>query len=146
MAQQSTYSFTDLVGSIHSGLLEDYIFTGEGAGSITVTKSTERTVHDVAAYGSVMVSKIAGNNGQVTIEVQQTSPLHKWLQQWFDAVWSSKTSDWAATSMLLKNRVTGTSHVCKGVSPLKEADLPYQAQGQRVTWTLMAADITNLVV
>lgn len=143
---QTTYSFSDLVGSIHSSLVDDFVFTGEGAGSVTVSKSTERTTHDVAADGSIMVSKIAGNNGVINIEVQQTSPLHVWLEKWFAALWASASTNWAETSILLVNTVTGTSHVCKGVSPAKEADMPYQAQGQRVTWTLMCADITNNVV
>lgn len=140
---KSTYSFKDLVGSIHSSVVGDYIFTGEGAGSVTVSKSTERTTHDVAADGSVMVSKIAGNNGTVTIEVQQTSPLHLWLLRWFQALWNAPTASWAETTILLKNTSTGGSHVCTGVSPNKEPDTPYQAQGQRVSWTLMCADIIN---
>lgn len=140
---KTTYSFLDLVGSIHSGVAGDYIFTGEGAGSISVSKATERSSHDVAADGSIMVSKIAGNNGSITIEVQQTAPLHTWLLKWFQALWGAPTSEWANTTILLKNSSTGGSHVCTGVSPNKEADVPYQAQGQRVTWTLMCADITN---
>lgn len=140
---QSTYSFLDVTGSIHCDRVGDYIFTGEGAGSITISKSTERTAHDVAADGSIMVSKIAGNNGTITIEVQQTSPLHKWLQDWFHALWTAPTSAWASTSILIRNSHTGDVHYCTGVSPQKEPDTPYQSQGQRVTWTLMCADVEN---
>lgn len=143
MSTITTYSFLDLVGAITHPSLGTYIFDGEGAGSITVTKATERTSHDVAADGSVMVSKIPGNNGAITIECQQTSPLHKWLCTWFNALWLLDTSEWATTSLLLRNGSTNTSHACKGVSPQKEADTPYQAQGQRVTWTLMCAEVIN---
>jgi hypothetical protein len=45
--------------------------------------------------------------------------------------------------MLLKNSTTGGSHICQGVTPQKEGDIPYQAQGGRVTWTLLCADIVN---
>jgi len=140
---RTTYSFLDLVGSISHPAVGSFIFTGEGAGSVTVSKSTERSTHDVAADGSIMVSKIAGNNGTVTIEVQQTAPLHKWLLKWFQTCWALPTNQWAETSMLLKNSTTGGSHICQGVSPQKEADVPYQAQGSRVTWTLLCADIVN---
>lgn len=54
---QTTYSFTDLVGSIHSDVVGDFIFTGNGVGSVSVSKATERTSHDIAADGSVMISK-----------------------------------------------------------------------------------------
>lgn len=141
---RTTYSFTDLVGSIVHPSIKPFVFTGEGVGSISVAKSTERSAHDVAADGSIMVSKIAGNNGTVTIECQQTSPLHFWLQDWFNQLWDLPTDQWAETQILLKNTVTKGTHIVTGVSPQKEADMPYQSQGQRVTWTLMAADIQNI--
>lgn len=140
----TTYSFTDLAGSIYHPTLGSYIFDGTGVGSVTVAKATDRTAHDIAADGSVMVSKICGNNGTVTIEVQQTSALHKWLETWFNALWQLPTAEWASSSMALRNTATGTSHIISGISPQKEPDTPYQAQGQRVTWTLMCAEITNL--
>lgn len=139
----TTYSFSDVVGSIHCDLMEDYVFTGKGVGSITISKSTERTAHDIAADGSVMVSKVPGNNGTVTIEVQQTSPLNKWLNGWFQKLWNSPTSKWASTTILIRNGHLGNTHVCVGVSPSKEPDTPYQSQGGRVTWQLMCADIVN---
>ena len=38
-ANVSEYSFLDVVGSISCGLLDDYVFTGKGVGSITISKS-----------------------------------------------------------------------------------------------------------
>jgi hypothetical protein len=142
----TTYSFTDTVGSISHPEVGVYMFDGTGVGSVTISKSTDRTAHDIASDGSVMVSKIAGNNGTVTIECQQTSSIHRWLLAWFNALWSLPTSSWAETAVTLRNSQTHTSHVCMGVSPQKEADTPYQAQGQRVTWTLMCAEITNMPI
>lgn len=142
----STYSFTDLAGSISHPTLGAYLFDGTGVGSVTIAKATDRTAHDIAADGSVMVSKIAGNNGTVTIEAQQTSAIHKWLLAWFNALWQMPTSEWASTSMTLRNAATGTRHIISGISPQKEPDTPYQAQGQHVTWTLMCAEITNLPI
>lgn len=142
----TTYSFGDLVGSIVHPELGVYMFDGTGVGAVTISKATDRTAHDLASDGSVMVSKIAGNNGTVTIEVQQTSSLHRWLEAWFNGLVNLPTSSWAETSITLRNSATKTSHVCMGVSPQKEADTPYQAQGQRVVWTLMCAEITNMPV
>ena len=144
--EQTTYSFTDLAGSISHPTFGSYIFDGTGVGSVTVTKSTDRTTHDIAADGSVMVSKIAGNNGAISIEVQQTSSIHKWLLAWFNALWQLPTSEWASTSIMLRNTATGTRHICSGISPQKEPDTPHQAQGQTLTWTLLCADITNLPI
>lgn len=142
----TTYSFTDLAGSISHPTFGAYLFDGTGIGSVTISKATDRTAHDVAADGSVMVSKIAGNNGTVTIECQQTSAIHKWLLAWFNVLWQLPTSEWASTSLTLRNSATGTRHIISGVSPQKEPDTPYQSQGQRVSWTLMCAEITNLPI
>ena len=142
----TTYSFTDLAGSISHPTFGAYLFDGTGIGSVTISKATDRTAHDVAADGSVMVSKIAGNNGTVTIECQQTSAIHKWLLAWFNVLWQLPTSEWASTSLTLRNSATGTRHIISGVSPHKEPDTPYQSQGQRVTWNLMCAEITNLPI
>lgn len=142
----TTYSFTDLAGSISHPTFGAYLFDGTGIGSVTISKATDRTAHDVAADGSVMVSKIAGNNGTLTIECQQTSAIHKWLLAWFNALWQLPTSEWASASITLRNSATGTRHIISGVSPQKEPDTPYQSQGQRVTWNLMCAEITNLPI
>lgn len=146
MANTTTYSFTDLAGSISHPTLGFYLFDGTGVGSVTVSKANDRSAHDVAADGSVMVSKICGNNGSITIEMQQTSPLHKWLETWFNALVQLPTSEWASTNITLRNTATGTSHICSGVSPQKEPDAVYQSQGQRVSWTLMCAEVTNLPI
>lgn len=143
MAKTTTYSFLDLSGVISHGSVGSYTFNGEGVGELTIGYATERTAHDVAADGSVMVSKIPGNNGTVTMNVQQTSALHKWLVNAFNAVWLLATSQWAGFAMTFRNTSDGTSHVLSGVSFQKLADKPYQAQGQRCSWTLMAADIQS---
>lgn len=145
MPQTSTYSFLDLSGAIAHPNLGAYTFTGEGAGEITVTMSTEKSAHDVAADGSVMVSKIAGRNGQISISAQQTSALHKWLLAAYNYLFElAPTNQWAAISATLRNTADGTSHLLTGLSFSKVPDKAYQAQGQRVTWTLLAADIVSL--
>jgi hypothetical protein len=143
MARTTTYSFLDMTGSLSHPTIGDYVFTGEGVGQITVAYATERTAHDVAADGSVMVSKVAGNNGTITIECQQTSAVHKWLLAWYNALWELPTSEWATTAIMMRNSSTGGHEYATGVSPQKIGDKPYHAQGARVTWVLMAADIVS---
>jgi hypothetical protein len=94
-----------------------------------------------------MVSKMAGENGTISIEVQQTSDLHAWLLDTYNLVnFTPDTSQWAGMSMMLRNIVDGSSHVASGMSFQKVPDKSYQAQGQRVTWVLMAADIHSITV
>lgn len=144
--RHSTYSFLDLAGAISHPFfpLGVFQFTGEGVGSITVEMSSERSLHDVAADGSIMISKMAGNNGVITIECQQTSLVHKYLLNLFNYVWQADTNQWAMIAIALRNISDGTSHICTGVSFNKKGAKSYKREGQQVTWTLMAADIASM--
>jgi hypothetical protein len=144
MPDISTYSFLDLTGNIAHPSVGAFNFTGEGIGEMSISMATDRTAHDVAADGAVMVSKLAGSNGTITIQAQQTSSLHNWLLLWYNYLYLADTDEWVKTAVLIRAPKMKKTHLATGVSPQKIGDTPYQAQGQRVTWTLMCADIQNL--
>jgi hypothetical protein len=112
-------------------------------GSITTSMATTKTVHEVAADGRVMPSKIAGENGTIVLQIQQTSDLNRWLKKWYNYINSADSSEWANTNITIKSNNLGDNTVCTGVSPEKLADKPYQAQGQMITWNLMATNIAQ---
>jgi hypothetical protein len=121
-----------------------------GFNSATVIMATEKTAQDVAGDGSVMVSIIAGDNGEVMIEMQQTSNLYASLFALYDTLLAllnaGNVQYAAAMAITIRNITDGTSHVCTGVSFAKPPDKPYQAQGQRITWRLPAADIQTVAL
>ena len=136
----TTYSFDDVdVVFTHPGLGQ-YVVSGKGIGSISVTMQTDKTSHDVAADGSVMISKIPGDNAAIDIEIQQTSAFHKWLTNYYNFVLLSPSAVWAQAFITIRDKVGGTLITAFDVSPLKKADKPYQAQGQRVTWPFLSAN------
>lgn len=140
----TTYSFTDINATISHPSYGSYSIQGEGIGDLTITKTTDRSAHDVAADGSIMVSKIAGNNGQVVLNAQQTSSLHKFLQGLFNYLWDADTSEWAQISTTIVAPKMGKTYYCSNGSFVKEADEPFQAQGQRIAWTLLFADVQRV--
>jgi Bacteriophage KPP10, Structural protein ORF10 len=148
----TVYSFKDLSGNFSHPAVGSFILNGGniGFGQVTVAMTTEKTTHDVAADGSVMVSFISGDNGSVDIEVQQTSALHNFLLDWYNRVKTAAdlgdVTLWAAGSMLLRNIVDNTSHSITGISPSKLPDKVYAAQGGKITWKLMAADSQQVSV
>jgi len=147
MAKMSTYSFLDSILIItHPDLSSPIVLTGEGAGSVTVTMSETRTVHEVAADGAVMVSKVAGNQGTIAIDVQQTSNVHKKLLNLFNSLVIGKTDKWAQASINIRNIADGAGHICNGVSPQIIPAKAYAKAGAHLTWTFMAADIQNTTV
>jgi len=145
----TTYSFKDLSGAFTHPLTTPYVFAGKiGLGQITISMSTDKSVHDVSADGSVMISAIPGDHGHVAIEAQQTSDLHAFLLSWYNliktAMDAGDLTNWATASMTLRNLVDGSVHTITGISPAKIPDKTYAAQGGKITWTLMAADIQSV--
>ncbi len=146
MPSYSTYSFTDINATISHPSYGSYTIQGEGIGDLSISKVTDRSVHDVAADGNIMVSKVAGNNGNVAINAQQTSTLHNWLQGLFNYVWSADTSEWAEISLTVTAPKMSKTFYCTGGSFVKEPDEPFQSQGQRVNWSILFTDIQRLPV
>jgi hypothetical protein len=147
----TTYSFKDLTGVITNTAFGVTILLSGGNvgfGELTITMSTARTAHDVAADGTVMPSYLAGDNGTVAINVQQTSGLHHQLLGLYNLCVQAANSDdvsaWASTLISFRTILDGSVHVLTGCSFEKIPDKPYHASGQRVTWNLMAANIVNM--
>jgi hypothetical protein len=144
----STYSFKDVVGSFSHPLAGVQIFAGQiGSGSFVVKNAAERTHHDVASDGTVMVSYISAANGSMEIEMQQNSVLHHFLLNWFNTITvlaeQGVVANWASAVVNLTSTLDGASHILTGVSPSKIPDKTYTASGGKVTWMLMAANVVN---
>lgn len=143
MPTTTTYSFADCIVVISHPALGQYSAQGAGIGSITVTMSTDRTAHDVAADGSVLISKIEGNNGTISFQIQQTSGFNAWLVRAFDYLITADPSQWAQMAVTIRSVSSGSLINATGVSFQNRAELSLQAQGQQRTWNLMAASITE---
>lgn len=140
------YSFNDVSCSFSHPNVGSKSTTGAGVGSIATSQTTTKTVHDPSADGRIMISKIAGDNGTIIASMQQTSEIHQWLlKNWYNYIngSNSSTDDWAAMVVTINDKNSNFAITATGVSPEKPADIPYQAQGQMVSWNLMAAEITR---
>ncbi len=144
MPRTTTYSFADTSLVFYHPAVGRYSAQGEGIGAATTTPSTERTAHDVAADGSIMVSKIEGNNGTLALQIQQTSGLNQWLLNLFNYLVQAPASAWAQATVTISNSTMGDINVMSGVSFQNKATRPYQAQGQQITWNMMVADMNEM--
>lgn len=148
MAGQSTYSFMDVIASFFHPIVGTFTMNGnQGMGRFVVSNATERTAHNVSADGAVMVSSIAGDNGSVAIEAQQTSDLHAFLLTWANTLYTAQrqgdVSTWASATIEIRSVLNGRVHILTGVSPSKIPDEGYEQNGQNYTWNLMAANVQN---
>ncbi|WP_201264982.1 phage protein [Brevibacillus reuszeri] len=141
----TTYSFADVSMVISHPSKGQFVATGAGLGSISISMATDRSTHDVSADGSVMVSKIKGRNGNITVSAQQTSDLHKWLIKLFSYLENAPTAEWAKAAITIRSTSMQDLIRVTGVSFQKLPDRPFQAQGQQVSWVFMAADIDQAV-
>lgn len=139
----TVYSFADVSFVISHPKVGKFTITGEGVGSVSISRANDMTQHDIAADGSVMISKIVTENGTIAIAIQQTSAAHKWLKKWHDYLKVAPSSEFAKSTAILKNPAIGETISMSGVTPQKRADSAFQQAGQQVTWNLMAAKITG---
>lgn len=138
----NTYSFEEVtVTCTHPSVGVET--TGSALGSISVAMANDVTAHDVAADGTVMVSKMKRRNGTISMSMQQTSSLHRALIAWYNHIENANAEEWAKMTIVIDNERTGENITCTGVSPQKMTDRGYEAQGGQVTWPLMAAEITH---
>jgi hypothetical protein len=142
----ATYSCLDLTGAINHPSIGAYNLIGEGIGDITISMATDRTMHEIGVDGVVLATQIPGNNGTLTLNLQQTSALNRWLIKWVNHLNNKDTArnEWLMATALIKSKSLQCEHKFSGLSPQKIPDLSYQAQGQRIKWVLMAADIQTI--
>ena len=75
----STYSFLDLNGVIDHPSYGSFNIVGQGLGEAVVSMATDKTVHDLAADGVVMISKMAG---ETRVEVRPYSDVQFVVLTW----------------------------------------------------------------
>jgi len=141
----TTYSFKDYNITITSAI-GNFSLQGEGIGSMTTSMSTNKSSQSVGADGSVMTNFIAGDNGTVSFSVQQTSALNSWLTKLYNTLKAAPKGLWCTTSIDVSNLVQQEVEVIRGVSFEKLPDKPKQAEGQMITWNLMAQDIQQMAL
>jgi hypothetical protein len=139
----NTYSFLDCILNVAfpGGTMT---ITGKGIGDISINMAQERSMIEAAADGNVVISKIAGNHGSLTINLQQTSDAHKFFLAQYNALIIAPPSLWAQGAGLMRCLSDGTSHTFTGLCFQKLGDKGYEKQSKMVSWVLLAGDIQSV--
>ncbi len=131
-----------LIGTIQAAGVAE-----QGLDQVTIRMTQNQSVVEVGMDGAVIPSVIPGDNGEIELQVWQTSTLHQQLLAWYNAVKSARdagdVSQWFSGTLVVQSIVDGSSHYANGVAPQKVPDKAYQKQAQRVTWILVACNITH---
>lgn len=149
--QLSTYSGKDVNVSLFSpltGLIQAAGIAEMGLAQISIRMTTAQSVLQVGMDGAVVPSVIPGDQGEIELQVWQTSTLQEQLLAWYNRLKSDRdagdVSNWFGSTVAISCIVDGSTHIASGVAPLKVPDKVYQEQAQRVTWILVACNISSM--
>ena len=141
--RQKVYSFTEISGIIAHPSVGAYTLTGKGTGSISIASTGDKTSHETAVDGATFIMQIPGDAGQITLTMQQTSDLHKWLMQWYRYIKLDGTErkEWARATAVIRSMSDGITYQAVGISPLNLPAIDYQVNGKNVVWVLMVGSL-----
>jgi hypothetical protein len=148
----SVYSGKDIsISAVNAALGVNIQVAGvaeNGLNQTTVRLLTDHVLMKVGADGAVVPSYIPGDNGEIEIQVWQTSILHAALLAWFNSVSSAAragdVSNVFAGQVLIASTVAGgSSHFAEGCCPVKVPDKVYGTEAQPVSWVIRAASIQS---
>lgn len=145
MSVPNVWSFRDCITTISAaGTLDQFHFEGSGADSITFDKGQNRATMQKAADGSIVFSSIAGEEGTVTIEAQQVSPLNSYLTNAYNTTRSGPSQQRAQISINSVNQITGDRVVCSNGIFIGEPADTRASEAQNRSWQILFANITFL--
>jgi len=142
-AKDVNFSFTHpLTGVIQAAGIAEM-----GLAQLTIRMTVNQSVLQVGMDGAVVPSVMPGDQGEIELQIWQTSDLHQQLLAWYNALRAARdagdVTNWFAGKIMVQCIVDGSQHILSGVGPQKVPDKPYQEQAQRVTWVLVACDVVN---
>lgn len=141
----TTYSFSDVDVIISHPLVGQKSANGEGIGKLSISYTDNLTESDLGADGSTMISKIESGRGTITLEIQQTSSLNKWLLNYVNKVRNAATGQWAAAAITIEERFKdGVKVTALNVAPIKRPDKSNAQQGDHVSWAFFSPHIEEV--
>jgi len=144
MANIAVYSFADVKAVMYHQNVGQCVLSKQGLGKIGITYNGDLSSHTSTADGYVVVNRLRSSNGQITLEVPQNSAADMFLRKWAKYLKNqAKTYIFALTALNIVDSAGGFTIYCEGVTPQKIPDRTYDQTSGNVTWTLLAAKITE---
>ena len=115
-----------------------------GAGKITISAAGDLSSHTTTADGYVVVNRLKTTNGTIQIELPQNSIGDNFLRRWVKwARNTGKPNRIALGTLTIRDNISGYKATCTGVSLQKAPDRTYDRTATNVTYTFLAASITE---
>jgi len=138
----TTYSFQDVKAAITFPTgFSDIQMDGSGLVSVGFRFLEDNTEMSVAADGSPLITKILSKLGELDVEVQQNSVLHKQFISVFNALYNGNANVWADAVA----RVTTSDNLTYLANGLSFKKLPDDTRGKSagtVVFTFSVAELS----
>ena len=143
MAKTTVYSLTDVRTVMYHQDVGQCVLSSQGVGKISITHAGDLSSHTATADGYVVVNRLRSNHGIITLEVPQNSSADEYLRRWAKYLKNTQTYLFALTALNIVDAAGGFTIYCEGVTPQKIPDRNYEQTSGNVSWTLLAASITE---
>ncbi len=143
MPMTSVYSLADVRAVIYHQDVGQCVLSSQGLGKISITRSGDLSSHTATADGYVVVNRLRSSHGIVTLEVPQNSSADQFLRRWAKYLKNAQSYLFALTALNIVDGGGGFTVYCEGVTPQKIPDRAYDQTSGNVSWTLLAADISE---
>lgn len=144
MAKFSVYSLADVRAVLYHPSVGQCVLSQEGMGKLQISYSGDLSSHTPTADGYVVLNRLRSHSGLLTVEVPQNSAADQFLRKW--AKYLKNTNDSYQFGLSALNIVDNGGRFTiytEGVTPQKLPDRTYDQASSNVTWTLLAAYISE---
>ena len=143
MSKTTVYSLADVRAVMYHQDVGQCVLSAQGMGKISVTSSGDLSSHTATADGFVVVNRLRANHGIITLEVPQNSSADEFLRRWARYLKNAQSYLFALTALNIVDQMGGFTIYCEGVTPQKIPDRVYDQTSGNVSWTLLAASISD---
>lgn len=143
MPKTTVYSLADVRAVLYHPGVGQCVLSSLGAGKITVSRSGDLSSHTATADGYVVVNRLRTSHGTVAVEVPQNSSADEFLRKWVRYLKNARSSEFARSTLTLADTMGGFTISCEGVTPQKIPDRVYDQTSGNLTWTFLAAGISE---
>ena len=139
----TVYSLADVRAVMYHQDVGQCVLSSQGLGKISISHAGDLSSHTATADGCVVVNRLRSSHGIITLEVPQNSSADEFLRKWARYLRNAETWRFALTALTIVDAAGSLTLTCEGVTPQKIPDRTYDHTVGLVSWTLLAARITD---
>ena len=114
-----------------------------GRGRMVISYSGDQSSHTTTADGYVVVNKLKSDNGTITLEVPQNSIADQFLSKFAAYLRECDSASFCLATLTVTDSASGHNIYMTGVTVQKAPDRTYDRTATNLTYTLLAANVTE---